>query len=270
MRGRPVTGRPRRAAGVELGGHVDALRAGRPTRPGPGSPAPRRTACPGSVRATMRTENVSTSIRLHAHHASARPASSCAASRRRRPPRRPAADLGGPADVDRRRDRHVDDGPRPVPGQVGDLGDLAVRGDDDLAAHRADAGDPEGDLLDRPTAGSDTPLTEMRTTSPKPYCRSPVMKKPAPMSWTNRCRPNPSAALSSAAGATRPGQRHAEALHDEHGGDHVDHGEGAPGQHLRHDMPVLGGLGAHQLLVNGDAGVDALHDLAARPIPRAG
>ena len=55
-----------------------------------------------------------------------------------------------------------------------------------------------------PVTGCVTPEVAMVTTSPKPYCRSPVMKNPAPMSCTNRCRPNPSAALSSAAGATRP------------------------------------------------------------------
>src|SRR5439155_25458984 len=59
-------------------------------------------------------------------------------------------DLSDVADVDRGRDRNVDDGSRPVPRQVGDLNDLAVRCGDDLAANRAEACDPERDVLDGP------------------------------------------------------------------------------------------------------------------------
>ena len=54
-----------------------------------------------------------------------------------------------------------------------------------------------------PIAGSGMPGTERRMRSPKPYWRSVMMKKPARMSWTMRCAPNPSATPATAAGATR-------------------------------------------------------------------
>jgi hypothetical protein len=44
----------------------------------------------------------------------------------------------------------------------------------------------------------------METTSPKPYCRSVMMKKPASTSPTTRCAPKPSPTPSTVAGATSP------------------------------------------------------------------
>src|SRR5260370_109147 len=44
-----------------------------------------------------------------------------------------------------------EDSPRPVTRQVSDLDDLAVGRGDDLAADRPEAGDPQGDVLDRAT-----------------------------------------------------------------------------------------------------------------------
>ncbi|SLH71255.1 Uncharacterised protein [Mycobacteroides abscessus subsp. abscessus] len=55
-----------------------------------------------------------------------------------------------------------------------------------------------------PSAISAEPVTAIRTTSPKPYWRSVMRKNPARMSCTMRCAPKPSAAPSTAAGATRP------------------------------------------------------------------
>ena len=46
------------------------------------------------------------------------------------------------------------------------------------------------------------PATVSDTRSPKPYCFSVMMKKPASRSCTMRCAPKPSAAPSTAAGAT--------------------------------------------------------------------
>ena len=71
-------------------------------------------------------------------------------------------------------------------------------------------------------------------------------------------------------GRHQPGQRDAEALHDEHGGDDVDDGQEAPGEDLRHDVAVLGRLRADQFLGSGRPGVDAFHHHAARPVGQPG
>jgi len=58
-------------------------------------------------------------------------------------------DLAGVPDVDRQRERHIDHRSGPVPRQVGELDDLAVRSDDHLAVRGADLGHPQGHVLDR-------------------------------------------------------------------------------------------------------------------------
>ena len=53
-----------------------------------------------------------------------------------------------------------------------------------------------------PSAAAAMPATVSDTRSPKPYCFSVMMKKPDSRSCTMRCAPKPSAAPSTAAGAT--------------------------------------------------------------------
>src|SRR3954464_3532157 len=55
-----------------------------------------------------------------------------------------------------------------------------------------------------PVAASGAPTTLIETTSPKPYWRSVMMKKPARTSPTIRCAPQPTPTPSTVAGATRP------------------------------------------------------------------
>ena len=56
--------------------------------------------------------------------------------------------LADPVDVHRAWDGDIDDGSGPVPGEVGDLLDRAVREDDDLPVDGAEPGDAQGDVLD--------------------------------------------------------------------------------------------------------------------------
>ena len=96
------------------------------------------------------------------------------------------------------------------------LHDRAVRHGDDLAVRRAHAGDPQGDVLDGAgRAGSPAPVTLIATTSPKPYCRSVMMKKPARTSPTIRCAPKPSADAEHGGRGDQAGDRHAQPVEHE-------------------------------------------------------
>src|SRR3954452_9011203 len=95
-------------------------------------------------------------------------------------------DVVDPADVQRRRHRDVDDGARPVAGEVDDLHDLPVRQGDHLALEERSRVIRSVTSSIVPSAGSLPPTTVMETTSPKPYCRSVMMKKPASTSPTTR------------------------------------------------------------------------------------
>jgi hypothetical protein len=55
-----------------------------------------------------------------------------------------------------------------------------------------------------PVAASGAPVTLIDTTSPNPYCRSVMMKKPARTSPTIRWAPKPRPTPRAAVGATRP------------------------------------------------------------------
>src|SRR6185312_1602584 len=147
---------------------------------------------------------------------------------------------------------------------------LAVRGDDDLTAHRPDAGHPERDLLDRADrglrhAGDRDPDDVAEAVLPLPgdeKARADVLDE--------ALQAEPEGGADQRGGRDQSGQRHAEALHYQDGGDHVDDGDDAPGENLRHDVTVLGGLGAHQFLGDPGSGVDALHDPAAAPVREPG
>ena len=116
-----------------------------------------------------------------------------------------------------------------------------------------------------PSAGALMPATVSETRSPKPYCFSVMMKKPASRSCTMRCAPKPSAAPSTAAGATSDPTGMARmsvistATSDEQQGDRH------PGDDRGDGLAVLGALRAHQLVAFLIFGVDAAHDAAARP-----
>ena len=71
-------------------------------------------------------------------------------------------------------------------------------------------------------------------------------------------------------GRDQPGQRHAEALHDQDAGDDIDHGQEGPGEDLRGDVPVLGRFGAHQLITIAVARVDVRHDPVPGPFGQPG
>src|SRR5579875_822705 len=258
-----------RAAGVDLGRHDDALRAEGRRHPGAKLSADVELHAGQRPRHHAHRELVDLHP-LHAHHG-------------RRVEHHPAqlfvgvglpADapqhIGGVADVDRDRDWHVDDGPRPVAGQVGDLDDLAVRRGDDLAVDRPDAGDSERDLLDRPDGRLGHPgdgdadhvaeavLPLAGDEEPGADVLDEPLQAEAERGADQRRRGHQAA------------QRHAEALDDQHGDDDVDDRQQAPGDDLRQHVAVLGGLGADKFVGVGRPGVDARHDPAARPVRQPG
>src|SRR5215468_3653053 len=178
--------------------------------------------------------------------------------------------LGDPADVDAGRHRYVDHRPGPVPGHVGDLHDLAVRRGDDLAAHRADPGDPQRDVLDR--AGdllrhAGDPNADDVAEAVLPL---PGEEEPGADVLDEALQAEPDRGGQQGSGRDERGQLHAEALHDQHGGHQVDDRERRPGDHLGEQVTVLGGLGADQLVALVRVRVDPSRDLAAQPLRQAG
>ena len=96
------------------------------------------------------------------------------------------------------------------------------------------------------------------------------MKNPASRSCTMRCAPKPSAAPSTAAGATSEPTGIARMSvtstsdHDEQQRDRH------PGDHRRDGLAVLGALRAHQLVAFLEVGVDAPDDPVGRPVDEPG
>ena len=108
------------------------------------------------------------------------------------------------------------------------------------------------------------PVTEISTTSPKPYWRSVMMKKPARTSPTTRWAPNPSADAEHGGRRDQAGDRDAEDVEHEEGRDRVDQHDRRPGEHLGERVPVLGGLRAHQRVAAG--GPRSIRSVTRAPI----
>ena len=114
------------------------------------------------------------------------------------------------------------------------------------------------------------PVTVSDTRSPKPYCFSVMMKKPANRSCTMRCAPKPSAAPSTAAGATSEptGIARMSVISTATIDEQQRHRH--PRDHRCDGLAVLGALGAHQLVAFPVFGVDAADDPVGGPVDEPG
>ena len=121
-----------------------------------------------------------------------------------------------------------------------------------------------------PSAGAAMPATVSATRSPKPYCFSVMTKKPASRSCTMRCAPKPSAAPSTAAGATSDPTGMASTSVISTSDHHEEHRDRHPGDDRCDRLPVLGALGAHQLIGFLEVRVDAAGDLLRGPVDEPG
>src|SRR5580692_7645559 len=178
--------------------------------------------------------------------------------------------IGDPADLDGRRDRHIDDGPRPVTGKVGHLDYLTVGRDDDLAADRPDAGDPEGDVLDRAEGRLRYPGDRYPDYVAEAVLALAGDEEPGPDVLDEALQAEAERRAEQGGGRYQACQRHAETLHYEDGGDGVHHGQERPAGHFRGDVAMLGRLGAHELVGLPRERIDARHDQVADPYRQPG
>jgi len=158
----------------------------------------------------------------------------------------------------------------PVPRQVGDLDDLAVGRGDDLAADRPDPGDPQGDVLHR--AGDRLRYAGYRDADDVAEAELPLPgdEQPGADVLDESLQAETQRGAEQGGRRDQPGQRHAQVLDDQHRGDDVEDGQHCPGDHLRDDVTVLGGLRPHQFVGLARMGVDVLHDPATRPFRQPG
>src|ERR671932_1402995 len=174
-------------------------------------------------------------------------------------------DVVDPPHIGAARHRDVDDRARPVAGEVDALHDLPVGQGDHLPVGGAQPGDPQRDVLDRALG---------RVAAPDHRDGDDVAEAVLPLGDDEEARqhvtddPLRAEAQPDAQHGRRrhqPADRDARLVQDGEDGDRVDEHDERPGDHLGQRVPVLGGLGAHQGVAAGRAGVDAVGDLLAGP-----
>ena len=168
-------------------------------------------------------------------------------------------------DVHGDRNGHVHHGPRPVPRQVGHLGDLAVGGDDHLAVSGAHRGDPQRDVLDRPDSGIVLARHQKLDEVSVAVLALADDEEAGQEILDHALGPEPQRHGRHRGRGDQGGQRDAEAFQDGQAGHAVDDHQDRPGDHRRQRVPVLGRLRADQRVGLPGVGVDPVHDLAAQP-----